>query len=72
MSLPGKKNLKIIFVFLVYSKGETYFSRDQVIEHGIVAHDIGEQIGLQDGDKRGGVTEYQWNALRIIKRRGGG
>ncbi|MFO7825255.1 MAG: RIP metalloprotease RseP [Cyclobacterium sp.] len=41
----------IIFVFLVYSKGETYFSRDQVIEHGIVAYDIGEQIGLQDGDK---------------------
>lgn len=41
----------IIFVFLVYSKGETYFSRDQVMTHGIVAYDIGEQIGLQDGDK---------------------
>ncbi len=41
----------IIFVFLVYDRGETYFSRDQVIEHGIVAYDIGEQIGFQDGDK---------------------
>lgn len=41
----------IIFVFLVYDKGETFYSRDQVIEHGIVAYDIGEQIGLQDGDK---------------------
>jgi regulator of sigma E protease len=41
----------IIFVFLVYNRGETYFSRDQVIEHGIVAYDIGEQIGFQDGDK---------------------
>ncbi|MBI1300681.1 MAG: RIP metalloprotease RseP [Alphaproteobacteria bacterium] len=41
----------IIFVFLVYDRGETYFSRDQVLEHGIVAYEIGEQIGFQDGDK---------------------
>lgn len=41
----------LIFVFLVYDRGETFYSRDQVIEHGIVAYDIGEQIGLQDGDK---------------------
>ncbi|MEX0884103.1 MAG: RIP metalloprotease RseP [Cyclobacteriaceae bacterium] len=41
----------IIFIFLVYSRGETYFSRDQVIEHGIVAYDIAQQIGFEDGDK---------------------
>ncbi|WP_209330572.1 RIP metalloprotease RseP [Lunatimonas salinarum] len=41
----------IIFVFLVYDRGETYYSRDQVLEHGIVAYDIGEQIGLKTGDK---------------------
>ncbi len=41
----------IIFVFLVYNNGETYFSRDQVIQNGIVAHEIGESIGLQTGDK---------------------
>jgi regulator of sigma E protease len=41
----------IIFVALVYQKGETYYSRDQVMEHGIVAHEIGKQIGFQDGDK---------------------
>lgn len=41
----------IIFISLVYSRGETYFSRDQVLEHGIVAYEIGEQIGFQDGDK---------------------
>jgi regulator of sigma E protease len=41
----------LIFVFLVYDRGETYFSRDQVLEHGIVAYEIGEQIGFQDGDK---------------------
>jgi regulator of sigma E protease len=41
----------IIFVVLVYQNGETYFSRDQVIENGIVAYDIGESIGFQTGDK---------------------
>lgn len=41
----------IIFVTLVYQKGETYYSRDQVVEHGIVAYDIGKMIGFQDGDK---------------------
>jgi regulator of sigma E protease len=41
----------VIFVVLVYQKGETYYSRDQIIEHGIVAYDIGKMIGFQDGDK---------------------
>ena len=41
----------IIFVTLVYSNGETYFSRDQVIENGIVAYEYGEAIGFKTGDK---------------------
>ncbi len=41
----------VIFVVLVYQKGETFYSRDQVVEHGIVAYDIGRKIGFQDGDK---------------------
>jgi regulator of sigma E protease len=41
----------IIFVTLVYSNGETYFSRDQVLENGIVAYEYGEAIGLKTGDK---------------------
>jgi len=41
----------VIFVYLVYQNGETYFSRDQVMEYGIVAYDIGQSIGLKDGDK---------------------
>jgi regulator of sigma E protease len=41
----------VIFTFLMYDRGDTYFSRDQVIEHGIVAHEIGEEIGFRDGDK---------------------
>ncbi|GAB3648939.1 RIP metalloprotease RseP [Echinicola sediminis] len=41
----------IIFIALTYDRGETYFSREQVIEHGIVAYEIGQQIGFKDGDK---------------------
>ena len=41
----------IIFVALVYKNGETFFSRDQVIENGIVAYEYGEAIGLKTGDK---------------------
>ncbi|EON79385.1 Membrane-associated zinc metalloprotease [Lunatimonas lonarensis] len=41
----------LIFVFLVYNRGETYYSRDQVLTHGIVAYDIAEQIGLKTGDR---------------------
>jgi regulator of sigma E protease len=40
-----------IFVVLVYNNGETYYSRDQVVENGIVAYDIGQSIGLKTGDK---------------------
>lgn len=41
----------IIFVVLVYNNGETYFSRDQIIENGIVAYEYGEAIGFQTGDR---------------------
>lgn len=41
----------LIFVVLVYQRGETYFSRDQVVENGIVAYDIAKGIGFQTGDK---------------------
>lgn len=41
----------LIFIALVYHRGETYFSRDQVIENGVVAYDIAKGIGFQTGDK---------------------
>jgi regulator of sigma E protease len=41
----------IVFILLVYSQGETYISKDEVNEHGIVAYELGRQIGFQDGDK---------------------
>lgn len=41
----------IIFVILVYNNGETYYSRDQVLQNGIVAYEYGEAIGFKTGDK---------------------
>lgn len=41
----------IIFVALVYQNGETFYSRDQVIQNGIVAYEYGEMIGFKTGDK---------------------
>lgn len=56
----------LIFVFLVYDRGETYFSRDQVIEHGIVAYEIGEQIGFQDGDKVLDINGQPYESLNDL------
>lgn len=41
----------VIFVLLTYSYGDTYRPREEVIKYGIVAYDLGEEIGLQTGDK---------------------
>lgn len=41
----------IIFIALVYKNGESYLSREQLNEHGIVAYELGEQLGLKTGDR---------------------
>ncbi|MCH7398942.1 RIP metalloprotease RseP [Belliella sp. DSM 107340] len=56
----------LIFVALVYQKGETYYSKEQIIEHGIVAYDIGKQIGLQDGDKILDINGEPYQSLSEI------
>ncbi|MDX5337847.1 MAG: site-2 protease family protein, partial [Cyclobacteriaceae bacterium] len=53
----------IIFVFLVYNNGETYFSRDQIIENGIVAYEYGESIGLKTGDKILDINGESYNSI---------
>ena len=51
----------VIFVLLTYQYGDTYRPREEVIKYGIVAHDLGQEIGLQTGDKIMEVNgqEYQ-------------
>lgn len=53
----------VIFFFMVYNNGETYYSRDQVIENGIVAYEYAEAIGLQTGDKILDVSGEPYKSL---------
>ena len=41
----------IIFIGLALANGEAYLPKDVLNEHGIVAYDLGEQLGFQTGDK---------------------
>ena len=40
-----------IFVFLTYIYGESYISKEELNKNGIVALEIGKEIGLETGDK---------------------
>lgn len=41
----------IIFIIIAYAYGESYQPREEVLKYGIVAHELGQEIGLQTGDK---------------------
>lgn len=41
----------LIFVVMVYTNGETYVAKDEVNKVGIVAYELGQEIGLQTGDQ---------------------
>lgn len=41
----------VVFIFLTFNYGETYTPKEEVLKYGIVAHDLGQEIGLQTGDR---------------------
>ena len=41
----------VIFVCLTYSNGNNFISKEELNKNGIVALDLGQQIGLKTGDK---------------------
>jgi regulator of sigma E protease len=47
----------IIFVALVYSYGDSFVTMDEVNKYGIVSYEIGQEIGLQTGDRIVGVND---------------
>ncbi len=47
----------IIFIALVYTYGESYYTMEEVNKYGIVAKEIGQEIGLKTGDKIVGINE---------------
>lgn len=41
----------IIFIAMTYSIGESYITKAELNKHGIVAYDLGQEIGFRTGDK---------------------
>ncbi len=41
----------VIFIGLVYAYGDSYVSKEEVNKYGIIAQDLGMEIGLKTGDK---------------------
>lgn len=41
----------IIFIALALVNGETYLPKEELNKHGIIAYELGEQLGFQTGDK---------------------
>jgi regulator of sigma E protease len=59
-----------IFILMVYFLGETYFPLKEVNKHGIYVSKLGEEIGLQTGDKiiaMNGQTVERFEDLRNPK-----
>ena len=59
----------IIFIFLTWIYGETYISKDAVNENGgIIALDLGEEIGLQTGDQIVGINGEEFDDFQQIMK----
>ncbi len=41
----------IVFIVMTYAYGDAYRPKEEVLKYGIVAHELGQEIGLQTGDK---------------------
>jgi regulator of sigma E protease len=41
----------VIFIIIVFSFGETKIARDELNRYGVVAYELGQELGLQTGDK---------------------
>lgn len=51
----------IIFIFLAKINGDTYLSKEQLNENGIVASELAQEIGLKTGDKIVKVNGQDYN-----------
>jgi regulator of sigma E protease len=47
----------IIFIFMVYGYGDRFYTMEEVNKYGIVAYEIGQEIGLQTGDRIVGIND---------------
>ena len=50
----------IIFVLLTYKNGDQFISKDEINKHGIIALELGKEIGLETGDKIININGEDW------------
>ena len=50
----------IIFVLLTYKNGDQFISKDEINKHGIIALELGKEIGLKTGDKIININGEDW------------
>lgn len=53
----------IIFIILTYQHGDTYLPKEEVLKHGIVAYDLGKEIGFETGDKITQVNGHDYQSF---------
>ena len=57
-----------IFIGITYALGDAYIPRQEVLKHGIVALEYGQQIGLQTGDKILKVNGQEYERFNDVAR----
>ena len=57
----------VIFIALTFSNGNNFISKDELNKNGIVALELGKQIGLQSGDKVVRVNGADYKSLADLR-----
>lgn len=57
----------IIFIAIAYASGQDYLTKEEFNKHGIVAYDLGQQLGLQTGDRIINVNGKDYSRYSDLK-----
>ena len=56
----------VIFIFLEYTYGDQFITAEEVNKHGIVAYELGQEIGLETGDRIIAINGEDFLAFREV------
>ena len=51
----------IIFTVMTYSNGDIYLSKEEINKNGVLALEIGKEVGFETGDKILKINEKDWS-----------
>ena len=57
-----------VFAILIYAQGETFVPGEEVRKHGIVAHELAEEMGLKTGDQIRSVNGQDYQRFEDLIR----